>query len=119
MLQQIWDEHRRNGGEDESAASAQAEEAPSEGTAEDGVAGTRVHALVVTHGAYMRVAVRYFVEELRCPLPPGSDETTVFSISPNTGLCRFMLTMREEGGGGKLSKILCVFVHRDDHVKNA
>lgn len=118
MLQQIWDEHWRNGGEDENSASAQAEEPPNEGTAEDGVRGTPVHALVVTHGAYMRMAVRYFVEELCCPLPPGSDKTTLFSISPNTGLCRFILTMRKEEDGVNLTKIFCVFVHRNDHIKN-
>lgn len=117
MLQQIWDEHWRERGEDQNSASAPADVPWNEGTAEDGLGGIRVHALVVTHGAYMCVAVRYFVEELCCPLSPGSDEATMFSLSPNTGLCRFILTMRKEDDCVKLSKVCCVFVHRNGHNK--
>lgn len=117
MLQQIWDEHWCDGGEDENSASAPAEPSCNEGTAEDGVRGIPVHALVVTHGAYMCVAVRYFVEELCCSLSPGSDKTTMFSLSPNTGLCRFILTMRKEEDCVKLAKVCCVFVHRNEHTR--
>lgn len=117
MFRQIWDERRRDGGEDENSASAPTEPPCHEGTAEDGLRGVPVHALVVTHGAYMCVAVRYFVEELRCSLSPGSDEATMFSLSPNTGLCRFVLTMRQEEDRVKLSDVCCVFVHRNEHNK--
>lgn len=117
MLQQIWDEHWRDGGEDQNAASATAEPPCNEGSVEDGVRGIRVHALVVTHGAYMCVAVRYFVEELCCSLSPGTDKATMFSLSPNTGLSRFILTVRQEEGCVKLSKVCCVFVHRNEHNK--
>lgn len=117
MLQQIWEEHWQDGGEDDNSASSPAQLPPNEGTAEDGVRGIPVHALVVTHGAYMRVAVRYFVEELSCPLPPGCDQTAMFSISPNTGLCRFILTTSKEEHCVNLSKICCVFMHRNEHIK--
>lgn len=117
MLQQIWDEHWRDGGEDEKAASAPAEPPCKGGSAQDGVRGIGVHALVVTHGAYMCVAVRYLVEELCCSLSPGSDEATMFSLSPNTGLCRFILAVRKEEECVKVSKVCCVFVHRDEHNK--
>uniref|UniRef100_A0A672ZIE2 TP53 induced glycolysis regulatory phosphatase a n=1 Tax=Sphaeramia orbicularis TaxID=375764 RepID=A0A672ZIE2_9TELE len=87
------------------------------GNADDGVRGVLVHALVVTHGAYMVVAVKYFVEELHCPLPQGLDRARMFSLSPNTGLCRFILTITKEDGRFKLSGIHCVFMHRGDHVQ--
>uniref|UniRef100_A0A3Q3W0V4 Fructose-2,6-bisphosphatase TIGAR A n=1 Tax=Mola mola TaxID=94237 RepID=A0A3Q3W0V4_MOLML len=114
MLQQILDQHWPDRAEEENSLSAPPETSPVEGTADDGVRGMPAHALVVTHGAYMCVAVRYFVEELLCPLPPGSDKAHMFSLCPNTGLCRFILTMRKEEDGFKLSGIRCVFVHRDN-----
>ncbi|XP_040894410.1 probable fructose-2,6-bisphosphatase TIGAR A [Toxotes jaculatrix] len=117
MLQHIGDEHWHRRGEDETSLSAVAETSPVEGKPDDGVRGVPVHALVVTHGAYMCVAVRYFVEELHCSLPPGSDKAHMFSLSPNTGLCRFILTLSKEDDRFKLSEIRCVFVHRGDHVK--
>lgn len=118
MLQQIWAEHWQVGGEDENSSNEPpAETSPVEGKADDGVRGVPVHALVVTHGAYLCVAVRYFVEELHCPLPPGSDKAHVFSLSPNTGLCRFLLSMRKEEDKCRLLGIRCVFVHRGDHIK--
>ncbi|XP_030281291.1 putative fructose-2,6-bisphosphatase TIGAR A isoform X1 [Sparus aurata] len=115
MLQQIGTEHDR--WEDETSISAIPETSPVEGKADDGVRDIPIHALVVTHGAYMCVAVRYFVEELHCALPPGSDRAHMFSLSPNTGLCRFILTMRKEQDGFKVSRMSCVFIHRGDHVK--
>ncbi|XP_033489884.1 putative fructose-2,6-bisphosphatase TIGAR A isoform X2 [Epinephelus lanceolatus] len=112
MLQQIGAEHWRDRGED-----GISEASPVEGKADDGVRGVPVHALVVSHGAYMCVAVRFLVEELHCSLPPGSDKAHLFSLSPNTGLCRFILNMRKEDDRFKLSGIRCVFAHRGDHVK--
>lgn len=117
MLQQVGAEHWHDRGEDETSISVSPETSPVEGNADDGVRGVPIHALVVTHGAYMCVAVRYFVEELHCSLPLGSDKAHMFSLSPNTGLCRFILTMRKEGDRFMLSGIRCVFIHRGDHVK--
>ena len=111
MLQQISHQQQPD------RAEAPAETSPVEGKADDGVRGMATHALVVTHGAYMCVAVRYFVEELLCPFPPGSDKAHMVSLCPNAGLCRFILTMRQEEDGFKLSGIRCVFVNRNDHVK--
>lgn len=113
MLQQVGSEHCP----DRSSSCAPVEPSPVEGEADDGVRGVPVHVLVVTHGAYMCAAVRYFVEELQCPLPEGSDRAHVFSLSPNAGLSRFVLTLREEDGGFRLSAIRCVFINRGSHVK--
>ncbi|XP_070828860.1 probable fructose-2,6-bisphosphatase TIGAR A [Chaetodon trifascialis] len=117
MLQQVGAKHWHNRGEDKSPSCVPPEASPVEGKADDGLRGVLVHALVVTHGAYMCVAVRYFVEELRCSVPLGSDRAHMFSLSPNTGLCRFILTVRKEDDRFKLSGIRCVFVHRGDHVQ--
>nr|XP_020458592.1 probable fructose-2,6-bisphosphatase TIGAR A isoform X2 [Monopterus albus] len=117
MLQQIGDEHWHHAGKDESSLSSPPGTSPVEGRANDGVEGLPVHALVVTHGAYMCVAVRYFVEELHCSLPQGSNKAHVFSLSPNTGLCRFLLTLKKEEDLFKLSVVRCVFVHRAAHIR--
>ncbi|XP_054476692.1 probable fructose-2,6-bisphosphatase TIGAR A [Anoplopoma fimbria] len=117
ILQQIGAEHWHTRGEDETTLSASSETSPVEGKADDGVRGVPVHALVVTHGAYMCVALRFFVEELHCSLPPGSDKAHMFALSPNTGMCRFLLTMRKEDDKFELVGMRCVFVHRGDHVK--
>lgn len=112
MLQHIgavhWDDRRQ-------------EEAPPgasvEGKADDGVGDVPVHALVVTHGAYMRVALRYIVEELHCCLPLGCDEVRMFSLIPNTGLCRFRLNVTKQGSRFVLLDARCVFVHRAGHIQ--
>ncbi|KAM3608971.1 uncharacterized protein V6R79_007670 [Siganus canaliculatus] len=116
MLQQIGSEHWLESEEKATSSSAPPQMSPVEGKPDDGVRDVSVHALVVTHGAYMTVAVRYLVEELHCPLPQGSDKKHMFSLSPNTGLCRFLLTMEKREHGFKLSGVHCVFVHRGDHV---
>ncbi|XP_063337311.1 probable fructose-2,6-bisphosphatase TIGAR A isoform X2 [Pelmatolapia mariae] len=118
MLQQIGAEHFSERGQDESSLPAPSQASPTEGKADDGVKDIPVHALVVTHGAYMCVVVRYFVEELHCRLPQGSDNAHVFSLSPNTGLCRFIVTVRKQDDEFILSGIRCVFIHRGDHVKH-
>ncbi|KAM6937176.1 putative fructose-2,6-bisphosphatase TIGAR A [Xenentodon cancila] len=117
MLQHVGAEHWHDRGQDDAFTPASPETSPVEGKADDGVGGILVHALVVTHGAYMCVAVRYFVEELHCCLPRGCDKTYMFSLSPNTGLCRFILSVSKEDDRFLLSGIRCVFVHRGDHVK--
>ncbi|KAM4572407.1 putative fructose-2,6-bisphosphatase TIGAR A [Odontesthes bonariensis] len=117
MLQHTGSEHWHDRGQDGTAVPAPPESSPVEGMADDGVRGIPVHVLVVTHGAYMRVAMRYFVEELHCCLPQGCDEAHMFSLSPNTGLCRFILSITKEGSRFILSGIRCVFIHRRDHMK--
>lgn len=114
MLQQLWKEHWRA---DRKPTSAPADTSPVEGKADDGVRALPVHAMVVSHGAYIRVAIRHFVEDLDCTLPQGCDKVHMLSLSPNTGLCRFIVTISEVGDGFKLSEMHCVFVHRGDHIR--
>ncbi|XP_056138155.1 probable fructose-2,6-bisphosphatase TIGAR A [Lampris incognitus] len=117
MFQRMAADHLHDKGQNETSTSAEPEMSPLEGKADDGVKSIPVHALVVSHGALIRVTLRYFVEELQCPLPLGSDEAHMFSLCPNTGLCRFVLTVKKEGDMVKFSRIHSVFVHRGDHVK--
>nr|XP_040024564.1 probable fructose-2,6-bisphosphatase TIGAR A [Gasterosteus aculeatus aculeatus] len=113
-FQQIGAEHWCDRGEEDetSSSSNPLSTSPAEGRADEGVRGFPVHALVITHGAHMCMAVRFLVEELGCSLPPGSDKEHVFALSPNTGLSRFLLTVRRAEGRFALSAIRCVFVHR-------
>ncbi|XP_014829957.1 PREDICTED: probable fructose-2,6-bisphosphatase TIGAR A, partial [Poecilia mexicana] len=103
MLQQIGAEHWPAGGADVSSA---------EGGPDNGMGPLHAHALVVSHGAYMCVAVRYFVEELRCSAPAGCDRKRMFSLSPNAGICRFNLTVVRQGARYVVSGLRCVFIHR-------
>ncbi|XP_029008997.1 probable fructose-2,6-bisphosphatase TIGAR A [Betta splendens] len=112
MLQRMGTEHWHRSEEGGGPAGSTVE-----GGAGDGLGGVPAHALVASHGAYMCVAVRYFVEELRCSLPQGCDEAHVFSLSPNTGLSRFLVTLRKEGDNAfRLHKMHCVFVHRGERT---
>ncbi|XP_028304255.1 putative fructose-2,6-bisphosphatase TIGAR A [Gouania willdenowi] len=116
MLLLMGNEDWLHRGKDVSSASVR-ETQQEEQNAHQGVQGVQAHALVVTHGAYMCVAVRHFVEELGCDVPQGCDRAHMFSLSPNTGMCRFILTVGKEQDTLVLSGIHCVFIHRKDHVK--
>ncbi|CAN9498711.1 unnamed protein product [Ophioblennius macclurei] len=117
MLQQVGVENLHDKGQEEGTSEAPDDALPAEGKADDGLGGVPLHALVVTHGAYMRVAMQYFVKEWRCGLPRDCDEAHMFSLSPNTGLCRFVLAVKREDGRFAPSRMRCVFAHRGDHVK--
>ena len=92
-------------------ASAASDVAPG-GSADDGLQGVSVHALVVSHGAYIRVAIRHLVEDLKCSLPPGVKVSHLFSPCPNTGISRFILTLSQSEPGPVLSAARCVFTNR-------
>ncbi|XP_013889672.1 putative fructose-2,6-bisphosphatase TIGAR A [Austrofundulus limnaeus] len=118
MLQQMGAEHWNDRDREELRSAAMPPEPPPvEGRADDGVRDVPLHALVITHGALMRVALRYVVQELNCSLPWGCDEVHMFSLSPNTGLSRFTLTVTKQGDRFVLLDIRCVFVYRTDHIK--
>lgn len=87
------------------------------GRPDDGVSNVPAHVLVVSHGAYMRVAMRYFIQDLGCSLPLGANMFQVFSACPNTGMCRFIVTLKLSDSGMLLSSMNCVFVNRRDHIK--
>ncbi|XP_065121702.1 fructose-2,6-bisphosphatase TIGAR B isoform X1 [Paramisgurnus dabryanus] len=88
------------------------------GLADDGVRGIPVHALIVSHGAFIRVSVRHLVEDLQCCLPAGLKMNQVFSPCPNTGISRFIFTLRREESGPRATHIYCVFINRKDHLED-
>lgn len=90
---------------------------PFAGRPDDGVQNVSAHALVVSHGAYMRVAMRYFIEDLACTVPPGANMAQMFSACPNTGMCRFIVTLKPREASVQLSSMKCVFVNRRDHIR--
>ncbi|KAI5105511.1 putative fructose-2,6-bisphosphatase TIGAR A [Silurus meridionalis] len=90
---------------------------PFAGHSDDGVSDdVLAHALVVSHGAYMRVAMRYFIEDLACTVPPGANMAQVFSACPNTGMCQFIVTLKCSDASVQLSGMKCVFVNRQEHI---
>ncbi|KAG9271955.1 probable fructose-2,6-bisphosphatase TIGAR A [Astyanax mexicanus] len=117
MFQRMADDHRDKVRPDVENQPDVETAGPLAGLPNDGVQDVPVHALVVTHGAYMRVAVRYFIEDLACSVPPGSDMSQVFSACSNTGICRFIVTLRCCNDDVTLLRMKCIFINRRDHLK--
>ncbi|XP_067283315.1 fructose-2,6-bisphosphatase TIGAR B [Pseudorasbora parva] len=121
LYQRMLEEH---GSSDQCSASSSG---PSEqpviaGLASDGVHNVPIHALIVSHGAFIRVSVRHLVEDLKCCLPAGLKMNQVFSPCPNTGISRFIITLCREESDPPAAHIQCVFINRKDHlddVKNS
>ncbi|XP_066525495.1 fructose-2,6-bisphosphatase TIGAR B [Hoplias malabaricus] len=87
------------------------------GLASDGFADVLpVHAIVVSHGAFIRVAVRHLVDDLQCHLPAGLKMNQVYSACPNTGISRFVITVDIDEGGPRPTAIYCIFINRKDHL---
>lgn len=100
------------------AAASSASAAPPSASACEGLQGVCVHALVVSHGAYIRVAVRHLVEDLKCALPAGAKMHHLFSPCPNTGISRFILTVSPSEPRPLLSAARCVFTNRKNHLES-
>nr|XP_020472461.1 fructose-2,6-bisphosphatase TIGAR B-like isoform X2 [Monopterus albus] len=130
LFKQMWDEHGWSGLDASAGASraangsvaagsvAAASDAACLGSAHDGLQGVLVHTLVVSHGAYIRVAIRHLVEDLRCSLPTGVKTSQLFSPCPNTGISRFILTLSQSECGPVLSDARCVFTNRKEHPED-
>lgn len=116
LFKQMLDKHSQS--EPDAASAAIEEAAAAAGSADDGLQGVSVHVLVVSHGAYIRVAVRHLVEDLNCSLPEGVKMSHLFSPCPNTGISRFMLTVSPSEPKPSLSAARCVFTNRKDHLEN-
>uniref|UniRef100_A0AAQ6IDE8 Fructose-2,6-bisphosphatase TIGAR B n=1 Tax=Anabas testudineus TaxID=64144 RepID=A0AAQ6IDE8_ANATE len=124
LLKQMLDQHGRSGPDASAGASAAAKgtvaaasAVASGGSADDGLQGVPVHVLVVSHGAYIRVAVKHLVEDLKCSLPAGVKMSQLFSPCPNTGISRFILTLSQSESSPVLSAACCIFTNRKDHLE--
>lgn len=123
LYKQMLDEHGwstpdASRGPDCANGAAAAPDDAASGAADDGLQGVSVHALVVSHGTYIHVAVRHLVEGLNCSLPAGVKMSRVFSPCPNTGIARFILTLSKSDASPVLSAARCVFTNRKDHLEN-
>ncbi|XP_068442791.1 fructose-2,6-bisphosphatase TIGAR B [Clinocottus analis] len=125
LFDQMLDDRGRPGPEagdvanrTEGAASGDASASAAAAAAADGLQGVPVHALVVSHGAYIRVAVKHLVEDLKSALPAGVKAYHLFSPCPNTGVTRFVFTLSRSESGPVLSACRCVFTNRKDHLEH-
>ncbi|MED6269899.1 hypothetical protein CHARACLAT_004270 [Characodon lateralis] len=122
LFKQMLDMHGVSGQEISSVAQSANDGASSDispsGLASDGLHGDSAHVLVVSHGAYIRVAIRHLVEDLKCGLPAGEKMSQLFSPCPNTGISRFVVTLSRTKSGPVLSAVHCLFTNRKDHLQN-
>ncbi|XP_068017023.1 fructose-2,6-bisphosphatase TIGAR [Melanerpes formicivorus] len=72
--------------------------------------------LVVSHGAYMRNWIGYFVSDLNCALPTDVAKSQLSSVSPNTGVSHFLVKL--ESGSLLKPEITCVCLNQDSHLVN-
>ncbi|NXU21863.1 TIGAR bisphosphatase, partial [Thalassarche chlororhynchos] len=70
--------------------------------------------LVVSHGAYMRNWMGYFVSDLSCTLPTNLTKSQLSSVSPNTGVSHFIIKL--ENGNLLKPEITCVCLNQDSHL---
>ncbi|XP_073506056.1 fructose-2,6-bisphosphatase TIGAR [Phyllobates terribilis] len=70
--------------------------------------------LLVSHGAYMRNWIKYFVEDLHFTFPPDLKKSRELSVSPNTGISHFIISLAP----GEINKpaIRCICINRHDHL---
>nr|XP_020725449.1 fructose-2,6-bisphosphatase TIGAR [Odocoileus virginianus texanus] len=81
---------------------------------DSGTPGLAASVLVVSHGAYMRSLLDYFLTDLKCSFPATLSRSELTSVSPNTGMTVFILNF-EKGGKGKPTA-QCVCVNLQGHL---
>ncbi|XP_072001521.1 fructose-2,6-bisphosphatase TIGAR [Engystomops pustulosus] len=70
--------------------------------------------LLVSHGAYMRNWIKYFVEDLSFAFPPDLKKSRELSVSPNTGISHFIIRLNPGEIGHP--DIRCICINRHDHL---
>ncbi|KAH0616350.1 hypothetical protein JD844_027389 [Phrynosoma platyrhinos] len=70
--------------------------------------------LVVSHGAYMRNWIGYFISNLGCIFPATVTKTELSSVSPNTGISQFIVKL--EMIKDMKPQIHCICLNREDHL---
>ena len=99
--------------------------APPNGSSEEGESGPLggVHVLAVSHGGFIRVAVKHLLEERGCLPPAGARPTQLTAPCPNTGVSRFLFTLRRAPGPKgalgtvELAAARCVFTNKKEHLE--
>ncbi|NP_001089513.1 fructose-2,6-bisphosphatase TIGAR [Xenopus laevis] len=72
--------------------------------------------LLVSHGAYMRNWIKYFVEDLQFTFPPELKKSRELSVSPNTGISHFIVTVGS--GATRKPEIQCVCINLHGHLSD-
>lgn len=75
---------------------------------DSGAPGLAASVLVVSHGAYMRSLLDYFLTDLKCSFPATLSRSELTSVSPNTGMTVFILNFEKEGKGKPTAQCVCV-----------
>lgn len=102
---------------DNPGGAAEAEEDLHSGLAVDGLRGVSVHALAVSHGTYMCAAAKHLLEDSSCSIPAGAKVSRLTAPVPNTGISRFIFTLKKSEAGPQLADVHCVFTNRKDHLE--
>ncbi|MEE6477296.1 hypothetical protein FKM82_011456 [Ascaphus truei] len=70
--------------------------------------------LLVSHGAYMRNWIKYFIEDLQFTFPANLRKSRELSVSPNTGISHFIVSF--ESGETIKPRIQCVCINQQNHL---
>ncbi|KAJ1165237.1 hypothetical protein NDU88_005665 [Pleurodeles waltl] len=70
--------------------------------------------LVVSHGAFLRIWIKYFLDDLQCAVPSTLKRSRELSVSPNTGISHFIVKLEREET--VKPQITCVCINRHDHL---
>ncbi|XP_022433048.1 fructose-2,6-bisphosphatase TIGAR isoform X2 [Delphinapterus leucas] len=74
---------------------------------DSGAPGLVASVLVVSHGAYMRSLLDYFLTDLKCSFPVTLSRSELTSVSPNTGMSVFIINC-EKGVVKPTTQCVCV-----------
>ncbi|XP_036722996.1 fructose-2,6-bisphosphatase TIGAR isoform X1 [Balaenoptera musculus] len=74
---------------------------------DSGAPGLVASVLVVSHGAYMRSLLDYFLTDLKCSFPVTLSRSELTSVSPNTGMSVFIINF-EKGEVKPTTQCVCV-----------
>ena len=75
---------------------------------DSGTPGLAASVLVVSHGAYIRSLLDYFLTDLKCSFPATLSRSELTSVSPNTGMTVFILNFEKGGKGRPTAQCVCV-----------
>lgn len=102
---------------DSPGGAAEAEAELHSGLAKDGLSCVSVHALAVSHGTYMCAAAKHLLEDSSCSIPAGAKVSHLTAPVPNTGISRFIFTLKKSESGPQLADVRCVFTNRKNHLE--
>ncbi|XP_032328807.1 fructose-2,6-bisphosphatase TIGAR isoform X1 [Camelus ferus] len=78
-----------------------------------GAPGFAASVLVVSHGGYLKSLLGYFLTDLECSFPATLSRSELSSVSPNTGISVFIVSLEE---GDVKPTTQCVCVNLQDHL---